>query len=56
MGKARYRSTEVPCTVRGDGSGGLLVDFDEPQRAITPGQALVLYEGEYVLGGSTIDR
>jgi tRNA-uridine 2-sulfurtransferase len=56
MGKARYRSTEVPCTVRGDGSGGLLVDFDEPQRAITPGQALVLYEGEYVLGGGTIDR
>ena len=56
MGKARYRSTEVPCTVRGDGNGGLLVDFDEPQRAITPGQALVLYEGEYVLGGGTIDR
>jgi tRNA-specific 2-thiouridylase len=56
MGKARYRSTEVPCTVRGDGNGGLLVDFDEPQRAITPGQALVLYDGEYVLGGGTIDR
>jgi tRNA-specific 2-thiouridylase len=56
MGKARYRSTEVPCTVRGDGSGRLTVDFDEPQRAITPGQALVLYDGEYVLGGGTIDR
>jgi len=56
MGKARYRSTEVPCTVRGDGSGRLVVDFDEPQRAITPGQALVLYDGEYVLGGGTIDR
>ena len=55
MGKARYRSTEVPCTVRGDGSGRLVVDFDEPQRAITPGQALVLYDGEYVLGGGTID-
>jgi tRNA-specific 2-thiouridylase len=56
MGKARYRSHEVPCTVRGDGSGGLQVDFDEPQRAITPGQALVLYDGEYVLGGGTIAR
>ncbi|MCA1647003.1 MAG: tRNA 2-thiouridine(34) synthase MnmA [Chloroflexi bacterium] len=54
MGKARYRAQEVPCTVRGDGRGGLLVDFDEPQRAISPGQALVLYEGEYVLGGGTI--
>jgi tRNA-specific 2-thiouridylase len=54
MGKARYRSTEVPCTVRGDGAGGLVVDFDEPQRALTPGQALVLYDGEYVLGGGTI--
>ena len=28
--------------------------FDEPQRAVTPGQALVLYDGEYVLGGGTI--
>jgi len=42
--------------VRGDGSGGTACRFDEPQRAITPGQALVLYEGEYVLGGGTIDR
>ena len=28
--------------------------FDEPQRAPTPGQALVLYDGEYVFGGGTI--
>jgi tRNA-specific 2-thiouridylase len=55
MGKARYRSREVPCTVRAD-RDGLRVDFDEPQRAITPGQALVLYDGEYVLGGGTITR
>jgi tRNA-specific 2-thiouridylase len=56
MAKPRYRSPEVPCTVRGDGQGGLLVDFDEPQRAITPGQALVFYDDEYVLGGGTIAR
>jgi tRNA-uridine 2-sulfurtransferase len=59
MAKTRYRSAEVPCTVAGagDDAGGLLrVDFDEPQRAVTPGQALVLYQGEYVLGGGTICR
>ena len=55
MGKARYRAPEVACTVRRDGAG-LRVQFDEPQRALTPGQALVLYEGEYVLGGGTIGR
>jgi len=55
MGKARYRSTEVPCTVRRD-EQGVAIEFDEPQRALTPGQALVLYDGEYVLGGGTISR
>jgi tRNA-specific 2-thiouridylase len=55
MAKARYRSTEVACTVRREGTG-LRVDFDEPQRAITPGQALVVYDGEYVVGGGTIAR
>ena len=55
MGKARYRSPEVPCTVRVEGDG-VVVDFDEPQKALTPGQALVFYAGEYVLGGGTIGR
>ncbi|HEY2596029.1 MAG TPA: tRNA 2-thiouridine(34) synthase MnmA [Chloroflexota bacterium] len=55
MGKARYRSQEVACTVEREGSG-LRVEFDVPQRALTPGQALVLYTGEYVLGGGTISR
>ncbi|WP_423780427.1 aminomethyltransferase beta-barrel domain-containing protein, partial [Acidaminococcus fermentans] len=31
------------------------IQFDEPQRAITPGQAAVLYDGEVVLGGGTIE-
>jgi tRNA-specific 2-thiouridylase len=39
-----------------DEQGGLRVTFDQPQRAITPGQALVLYDGEYVLGGGTVVR
>jgi tRNA-specific 2-thiouridylase len=55
MARARYRAAEVPCTVVLDGAE-LVVQFDEPQRAITPGQAVVLYEGEYVLGGGTIIR
>jgi tRNA-specific 2-thiouridylase len=55
MGKARYRSTEVACTVV-RAEGGLHVEFDVPQQALTPGQALVLYDGEYVLGGGTIAR
>jgi tRNA-specific 2-thiouridylase len=53
--RARYRAAEVDCSVVRDGDG-LRVDFDAPQKAITPGQALVLYEGEYVLGGGTITR
>src|SRR3984893_4055180 len=55
MGKARYRSAEVPCTVRVE-ADGVVVDFDTPQKALTPGQALVFYAGEYVLGGGTISR
>jgi tRNA-specific 2-thiouridylase len=55
MARARYRAAEVACTVVLDGAE-LAVQFDEPQRAITPGQAVVLYEGEYVLGGGTITR
>jgi len=53
--KARYRAAEVACTIVAEGAG-VRVDFDEPQKAITPGQALVLYDGEYVLGGGTIAR
>jgi tRNA-specific 2-thiouridylase len=55
MARARYRTAEVPCSVVAT-PDGLEVTFDEPQRAITPGQAVVLYEGEYVLGGGTIAR
>jgi tRNA-uridine 2-sulfurtransferase len=45
----------VPCTVRVDGAE-VVVEFDEPQKALTPGQALVFYDGEYVIGGGTISR
>ena len=39
-------------TLREDGT--VEVTFDQPQRAITPGQAVVLYDGDTVLGGGTI--
>ncbi|HEX8967313.1 MAG TPA: tRNA 2-thiouridine(34) synthase MnmA [Chloroflexota bacterium] len=53
--KTRYRSQDVGCSVTTDGER-LRVDFDQPQRAVTPGQALVVYDDEYVLGGGTISR
>ena len=52
--KIRYRQTEQWATAEQIDAGALRVIFDEPQRAITPGQAVVLYDGEYVVGGGTI--
>ena len=52
--KIRYNHKGAWCTVKRTGEDELLCVFDEPQRAVTPGQALVLYDGDYVLGGGTI--
>ncbi len=52
--KARSRMTEQPATVYPMEGGFAKVEFDEPQRAITPGQAVVLYRGDTVVGGGTI--
>lgn len=52
--KARSRMTEQPATVYPEGNGAARVVFDEPQRALTPGQAVVLYDGDTVIGGGTI--
>ncbi|QTJ33132.1 tRNA 2-thiouridine(34) synthase MnmA [Dolosigranulum pigrum] len=55
--KFRYRTDDVPVTIKmNDDRTEAIVEFDEPQRAITPGQAIVLYDGEECLGGGTIDR
>ncbi len=51
--KTRYRQKEQPCRVRPGGAYTELL-FDEPQRALTPGQTAVLYDGDRVLGGGTI--
>ncbi len=53
-GKIRYNHKGAWCTVEKTGEDEILCTFDEPVRAITPGQAVVLYDGEYVLGGGTI--
>lgn len=52
--KIRYNHKGAWCTVKKTGNDEILCTFDEPQRAITPGQAVVLYDGDYVLGGGTI--
>jgi len=52
--KIRYRHPEQWATVTPQKDGGVRIDFDEPQRAVTPGQAAVLYDGDVVLGGGTI--
>jgi len=53
--KIRSRHDEASCLVTSFENGILQVEFDEPQRAITPGQAVVFYDGEEVLGGAFID-
>ena len=52
--KIRYRHKEQPCTVTQPEDDLLKVVFDEPQRAITPGQSVVLYDGDVVVGGGVI--
>ncbi len=53
--KTRYSQTEAAVTVHPLPDGRIRVEFDVPQRAITAGQAVVLYDGEQVLGGGTIE-
>ena len=52
--KTRYSQREAAATVTPNGDGTARVDFDEPQRAITAGQAVVFYDGDSVVGGGTI--
>lgn len=54
--KIRYRMAEQPCTVEQTGPDQVRVVFDQPQRAITPGQAVVFYDGDLVVGGATIRK
>ena len=58
--KIRYKDGDEPSLVtqiegEGDGEGVVRVQFDSPKRAITPGQSVVFYEGDDVVGGAIID-
>ena len=52
--KTRYRHKEQPCTASVNADGTVTLVFDEPVRAMTPGQSAVLYDGDVVLGGGII--
>ena len=52
--KTRYRQTEQWATVYPQGQDAVRLVFDEPQRAMTVGQAVVMYDGDVVVGGGTI--
>ena len=54
LAKIRYNHSGAPCKILEVGNDWLRLEFLEPQRAITPGQAVVFYEGDYVAGGGTI--
>ena len=54
--KTRHSQSEQPATVYPEDDGFARVEFDEPQRAVTPGQAVVLYDGDMVVGGGTITQ
>ncbi|MBZ5571141.1 MAG: tRNA 2-thiouridine(34) synthase MnmA [Acidobacteriia bacterium] len=52
--KIRHRHEAAPAIIERTGDDEMLVTFDEPQRAITPGQAAVFYDGDVVVGGGWI--
>ncbi len=54
--KIRYRQPDQSCTVHDCGEGHLAVIFDQPQRAVTPGQVIVFYQDDICLGGAVIEQ
>lgn len=53
--KTRYRQADQPCTITHIDEQGCEVSFEDPQRAVTPGQSVVFYQGDVCLGGGVIE-
>jgi tRNA-specific 2-thiouridylase len=56
MVKVRYATPAAPATLSPDGDHAMVVRFHQPQRALSPGQSVVFYDGDRVLGGGIIQR
>lgn len=54
VAKIRYNHQGAPCILHRTGEDEIICDFPQPVRAVTPGQAVVFYDGDYVIGGGTI--
>jgi tRNA-uridine 2-sulfurtransferase len=54
--KTRYRQADQPCTIERIEDGRCTLVFEQPQRAVTPGQSVVFYQGEICLGGGIIEQ
>ena len=55
MCKHRYRQSDQACTIEHD-NDGYQIHFEQPQRAVTPGQSAVIYQGGTCLGGGVIEE
>ena len=53
--KFRYRSEDIPCTIKYIDKDKIEVNYPGMFKAVTPGQAAVFYDGDELIGGSTID-
>lgn len=54
--KVRYRQGDQDCIIQSKDETGYLITFGEPQRAVTPGQSVVIYDGDICLGGGVIEQ
>jgi tRNA-specific 2-thiouridylase len=54
--KIRYKSKEAPAVIYPEPGNKIRCEFEHPESAITPGQAVVFYRDDYVLGGGTIEN
>ncbi len=54
--KTRYRQADQNCTIQSDINGEILVEFEDIQRAMTPGQSIVFYQGDECIGGGIINK